>query len=165
MLCGTKSAYLRQPDPVAGQNVKLYYENRTVTEEPLKTALAADSIVKIAVFDRENVAQSCEPILHKFDQDLKLTLAGKNWLDFMRKDVNKGVSIGFLQRHLGLTAENCMAFGDYMNDFEMLQQVFYSYAMKNGHPDLVASARFTAPSNEENGVMCVLKEYFGDCVP
>ena len=35
-----------------------------------------------------------------------------------------------------------------------------SYAMQNAHPDLARVARYTAPSNDEDGVMRVLRERF-----
>ena len=46
----------------------------------------------------------------------------------------------------------------------MIQQVEYSYAMANGHPDLIAAAKYRAPSNEEDGVMRVLRETFPDAL-
>ena len=50
-----------------------------------------------------------------------------------------------------------MAFGDYLNDCELLQAVGESYAMENAHPTLKALARHIAPSNDENGVMRVVR--------
>ena len=46
----------------------------------------------------------------------------------------------------------------------MIQQVGWSYGMANGHPDLLAAARFRAPSNEDDGVMRVLRETFPDAL-
>ena len=51
-----------------------------------------------------------------------------------------------------------MAFGDYLNDCELLQAVGESYAMANAHPALKTLARHIAPSNDENGVMRVVRE-------
>ncbi len=53
-----------------------------------------------------------------------------------------------------------MAFGDQMNDFEMLKSVYYSYAMDNAIDEVKQVARFTAPPNNEYGVIQVLKEFF-----
>ena len=50
-----------------------------------------------------------------------------------------------------------MAFGDYLNDAQMLENCAESYCMENGHPDLKALAKYTAASNDEDGVMQVLK--------
>ena len=56
-------------------------------------------------------------------------------------------------------SEECAAFGDYMNDYEMMQSVYYSYAMDNAHPDLKKVARFQCKSNVEHGVMEQIKEF------
>ena len=53
-----------------------------------------------------------------------------------------------------------MAFGDYLNDCELLESVSESYAMANSHPKLLAMAKHTAPSNDEDGVMRVIRERF-----
>ena len=58
-----------------------------------------------------------------------------------------------LQERLCLAPEECAAFGDYMNDKEMLESVYYSYAMANAYPAIKDVARFEAKSNAENGVM------------
>ncbi|MFR9144375.1 MAG: HAD family hydrolase [Lentihominibacter sp.] len=49
-----------------------------------------------------------------------------------------------------------MAFGDYFNDMEMLQNCTESYCMENGHPTIKATAKHIAQSNDDNGVMKVL---------
>ena len=121
-------------------------------------------MVKVAVFDPVSAAERCAPHFAPFRDRLKVTLAGQNWIDIMRADVNKGIAIEFLQKRLGLAPDQCMAFGDYPNDLEMIQQVGWSYGMANGHPDLLAVARFRAPSNEDNGVMRVLRETFPDAL-
>jgi hydroxymethylpyrimidine pyrophosphatase-like HAD family hydrolase len=51
-----------------------------------------------------------------------------------------------------------MAFGDYLNDLEMMQQAHHSYAMENAHPAIKEAARFQAKSNDEKGVFEVLNE-------
>jgi hydroxymethylpyrimidine pyrophosphatase-like HAD family hydrolase len=51
-----------------------------------------------------------------------------------------------------------MAFGDYLNDLEMMQQAYFSFAMENAHPAIKQAARFMAKSNDENGVLEVLQQ-------
>lgn len=52
-----------------------------------------------------------------------------------------------------------MAFGDYLNDAQMLQCCEESYCMENGHPDLKKLAKHIAASNDDNGVMDVLRQF------
>ena len=71
--------------------------------------------------------------------------------------VSMRTEIRRIQQKLGISAAECMAFGDYLNDCELLQAVGESYAMENAHPALKALARHIAPSNDENGVMRVVR--------
>ena len=166
VLCGVQSAYISADcGPVGVENTAIYYKKRTFADDPLAAVAAAgDSVVKVAVFDPVSAAERCEPHFAPFRDRLKVTLAGQSWIDIMRADVNKGIAIEFLQKRLGLAPDQCMAFGDYPNDLEMIQQVGWSYGMANGHPDLLAAARFRAPSNEDDGVMRVLRETFPDAL-
>lgn len=57
----------------------------------------------------------------------------------------------------GISAVNCMAFGDYINDLHMLLRCGESYAMKDAHPGLKEVAKYVTLSNDEDGVMEVLR--------
>ena len=63
---------------------------------------------------------------------------------------------------MGIGSEEVMAFGDYMNDYDMIKYAGESYAMANGHPDLIAAAKHTAPSNDEHGVIRVLEQLLSE---
>ena len=55
-----------------------------------------------------------------------------------------------------------MAFGDFLNDCEMMEACGQSYGMKNGHPELLARCRFvTGKTNDEDGVCDTLRQVFG----
>ena len=166
VLSGVQSAYIGSGcDKDVRENTAMYYRKRTFADDPLAAVRAAgDSVVKVAVFDPADAAAKCEPRFAQFRPRLKVTLAGQNWLDIMRADVNKGIALEFLQKRLGVAPEQCMAFGDYPNDLEMIRQAGIGYAMANSHPDLLAAAKYRAPSNEEDGVMRVLRETFPDAL-
>lgn len=50
-----------------------------------------------------------------------------------------------------------MAFGDYLNDVSLFDVCGESYCMANGHPDLKKLAKYVTDSNDDNGVMNVLR--------
>ena len=72
--------------------------------------------------------------------------------------VNKGIAINKLQELLNIKHEETMVFGDYLNDLEMMESAYHSYAMENAHDDLKKVARFRAKKNTENGVVEKIKE-------
>ena len=102
------------------------------------------------------------PVLQKrLGGDHSVILSGANWVDVMKPGVNKGRAMRMLQEIKGVSPDECMAFGDYLNDWELLQSVTESYAMENALPELKAIAKHIAPPNDDRGVMRVVKERFG----
>lgn len=61
-----------------------------------------------------------------------------NVLEILPVGCNKGSALAVLADHLGLTLDDCMAFGDAMNDHEMLAQVGHGVIMGNAMPQLLA---------------------------
>ena len=51
-----------------------------------------------------------------------------------------------------------MVFGDYLNDLEMMSSAYYSYAMENGEEEVKKNARFIAGTNDDNGVINIIKK-------
>lgn len=137
-----------------------YYPSQRVVPD-LMACTDSQDVCKVAFYD-EGDAQTHEwPILReRLGERLSVILSGEHWVDVMRPGVNKGTAMRALQRQLGIRPQECMAFGDYLNDCELLESVGESYAMENAHETLKAMARHIAPSNDENGVMRVLRERF-----
>ena len=76
----------------------------------------------------------------------------------MAQGVNKGQAVKRLQESLEIRPEETMAFGDQLNDIEMLQQAYYSFAVANAREEVRKLARFQADSNKNDGVLKVLKQ-------
>lgn len=88
-------------------------------------------------------------------------VSGQVWVDIMGTTADKGHALADLQREMGISPEQTMAFGDYGNDIEMLRRAQWSYAMADAHPDVKAVARFVAPSNDDAGVTRTIREVLG----
>ncbi len=74
--------------------------------------------------------------------------------------VTKATALARIADELGVAAADVVAFGDMPNDLPMLRWAGTSYAMANGHPDLLAAADHVAPTNDEDGVARVLAGLF-----
>lgn len=159
ILCGAKSAYMRHGSAVAEYNADMYYKKLEFVDD-LYAPIEEDVMVKIACFFEPKDAGERIGEFVGLDECITTVLSGGEWVDVIKKGVNKGNAIRFLQEKYDISPEECMVFGDYMNDYEMLSVCGESYAMANGHPDLKAIAKHIAPSNEEEGVMQVLRERF-----
>lgn len=156
VLCGKNRAYIEDEYPDFVKQARTYYEKCDIVPDLLD--VIDDKFLKIAVYDFEGSAINSYPILQYFNNSLKVVVSGQNWLDVSHQNANKGNALKFIQNHLSVRAEECMAFGDQMNDAEMVQAVFHSYAMANASQDLKLFSRYMAPSNDSDGVLSIIRE-------
>jgi Cof subfamily protein (haloacid dehalogenase superfamily) len=77
--------------------------------------------------------------------------------DVIRDEVNKGFAVQKVVDLLGFKPEEAIAFGDGMNDKEMLSLVGAGFAMGNAHPDLFQYAKYKTTDVENSGVFNGLK--------
>jgi hypothetical protein len=119
-------------------------------------------VCKIAVYDGRGAASHSARTLAEKLPDLRVIASGEVWSDISLPQTNKGKAFTFLQKRLGLSPEECMAFGDYMNDYEMLLACAHGYVPDNGYPPLIEKIGKTIPSNGDKGVIQKIKEVLGD---
>ena len=78
--------------------------------------------------------------------------------DVIRDEVNKGVAVKAVLASLHISTEQAAAFGDGMNDKEMLSAVGSGFAMGNANPDLFSYAKYKTTDVENSGVYNGLKQ-------
>ena len=76
----------------------------------------------------------------------------KKNLELYAKDITKGSGILHALESLGIPVAESFAFGDGVNDIEMMQTVGLSIAMGNAQPQVKEIARETVPSVDDDGV-------------
>lgn len=157
VLCGSKSAYMRPARQEVYDNCFQYYKKLQVTEN-LESVIADGCIGKIAVLVDDHRAEEVYRNLPPLHENFRVVLSGSEWLDVANKATGKGAAVEAMQRALGISRDECMAFGDYLNDCELLNAVTESYAMGNAHPALKAQARHLTDTNDNDGVMKVLRK-------
>lgn len=159
MLSGVKATYVRRCSAFCASEMAKYYARRVIGDDAF-TQAKDDVICKIAIFDDESSAQNVWPAVSHFTERVHPVLSADNWLDFMNDGVDKGSGLRVIMDRLGVAPEECMAFGDYGNDIGMLRICGESYAMANATDDVKAVCRHIAPSNDDDGVMRVLRREF-----
>ena len=91
------------------------------------------------------------------------SFSDEKWLEILPKNTNKYNAISQLAIHLNIPNERIMAFGDGLNDIEMLEKCGYGVAMANALNEVKKKSNYTTKkSNEELGVIDFLKEYLND---
>lgn len=71
-----------------------------------------------------------------FGSSVDLCLSAADSLEVLPKGCNKGAALAKLSQHLGVSLADCIAFGDAMNDKEMLDSVGHGVVMGNALPQL-----------------------------
>lgn len=157
VLAGKQAAYVESKDQDFLDYFQNYYAKNVQVEDLLD--IKNEQFIKIAIHHPEGSEKHIYPTLSKFNNDqLKVVISGEVWLDIMNIDTNKGKALKELQAQLGISPDETMVFGDYMNDIEMLKLAKYSFAMENAHPNVKEVANYEAPSNDNDGVIQVLKQ-------
>jgi len=156
ILCGKKRAYVESDDPEFMKHLVMYYDRYQLVDDLMQ--VEDDQFLKIALCDLAGAEKNSYPVFRNMQEQLQVKVSGFIWLDLSHKLANKGRAIEVVQNKFSITTEETMVFGDYLNDLEMMQQAYFSYAMENAHPEVKKVSRFLAKSNEDNGVTIVLQQ-------
>ncbi|WP_421387887.1 Cof-type HAD-IIB family hydrolase [Limosilactobacillus fermentum] len=93
---------------------------------------------------------------------LEAVSSGYGNLDIIVTGMDKSTGLKELVKRHGWDPADLVAFGDGQNDLSMLNYVGQSYGMANGDPRVLAATRFTAPTNDENGVLKTIEKLLTD---
>ena len=105
-----------------------------------------------------------ETLIREFSDDsLHVTYSTSDSLEIMAGGVNKGTALSALLKRIAVAPENCLAFGDNLNDVEMLSLVGEAHFMINSHPEMAGrlSAAKQIGHHGEAAVAQLLRERFG----
>jgi Cof subfamily protein (haloacid dehalogenase superfamily) len=158
VLCGKKSAYVENAEQGFIDHLSLYFEKFQVVNDLLSVD---DEILKFTVCDLTGSEANSYPSFAHLSEHYQVKVSADTWLDISDRHAHKGNAVAMLQQHYGVSKEQTMVFGDYLNDLEMMHQGYFSYAMANGHPKVKGVARYIAKSNNEDGVLEVLERLVG----
>ncbi len=160
VLCCADCAYTRPCKDAISSDINKYYTRLEYSDSGFEKARKSD-VIKIAVHDDINsTAHLKEPFSVLDGDDMITRISGDVWLDVMPTGVDKGDGMKRLQEYFGVSPDECMAFGDFENDLGLISSCTESYAMDNAVPSIKEAAKYLAPSNDDAGVLQVLKDRF-----
>ena len=106
-----------------------------------------EPIMKIALYrnnsSEEEFIAFLKSMKAKFGNTIKIVTSGNLWMDFIAPEVNKGNALRFYMDRFGITADECVAFGDQYNDIEMLEEVTHSFVMDTCAKGVESHAKYT----------------------
>ncbi|MEG1065914.1 MAG: HAD family hydrolase [Erysipelotrichaceae bacterium] len=157
ILCANDSAYISNNDPKLLEEVKRYYSKVKLVND-LKE-LDVD-VFKIAIHDNIDASTNSNSIIELHSSNLIKCVSAKEYLDIMPSNTNKGAALKMLCNKYSIKEDEILCFGDYLNDIEMLSCAKYSYALANSVNEVKKVANYLTSSNNDDGVLKVLSEYF-----
>lgn len=164
VLCGAQCAYFETDSEEAAEHCHMYYTRIEQVDDVLP-CITRDRICKIAVFHSHDAENVSYPALLPFSDHMKVALSGDCWVDIMNASVNKGAALRDLLELMHVSPDRCMAFGDYLNDIELLDVCGHPYAMDNAHPQLRTRFPQSGGSNNDAGVIRTICRELGIQLP
>ena len=155
VLCTNGSAFISKGQEKFEPILRAFYSAFNVID---RLEDCTQEVLKIAIYHFESSEKYIFPVVQDLANAVKIKMSGPNWVDLYHPNANKGFALNALQKHLGVSREQTMVFGDYFNDLEMMEQAHFSYAMANAHPEIIKKANYKTGSNSEFGVETVLEK-------
>ena len=121
---------------------------------------AADvSIIKATIFcDDGNVMDNAYVLQRELGDLFTFAPSGSSYIDPMQRGISKASGIQQLMEHYGIERDEVMAFGDSMNDYEIIRFVGTGCAMENGRPALKAVADRVIGCNRDQAVQAEMRK-------
>jgi len=131
----------------------------------LKEHLAAEGrdVQKIMLFARDlDVRAAIASELKARFPGIVASSSTFNNLEINSSGAHKGAALTRFAAAIGLSAAECVAFGDGLNDLSMIETAGVGVAMANACPEVLAAADFTTRSNDEDGVAVFLEDFINN---
>ncbi len=124
-------------------DMELMYEKRAPEER--------DEVYKLSVsFINENSSNS---FIKAFKDDFDIRIqSNRIAYDIGPKHVSKGTAVKMVLKDLNINKKNTYAFGNGINDLEMLNNVGHPFSMKNAEPELLRKVKNVADDVLDDGV-------------
>ena len=139
--------------------IGFYRESTALNDTDMKYLLLyLEDVCKISIF-HHNCAEDMvsQEFVDKWSKTMNIAVSGKCWLDCTNQGGNKGSALQHFQEAYKISPDETLAFGDNINDIEMLKRASHSFAVENAREEVKEAANFIAPSYKEDGVLQVLK--------
>jgi Cof subfamily protein (haloacid dehalogenase superfamily) len=146
--------------------LQMIRDYRTPVHE-LKAYLSATAeegdVQKIMLFSRNDdpaastLADITKTMERRF-KDIRVTKSTWNNLELNIDTAHKGNTLVRFAGMLGYSLDECMAFGDGLNDLTMISAARYGLAMANADEAVKAAARSVTGTNDEDGVAMAIEK-------
>lgn len=143
---------------------EIYVESRFNPRLYHPKTLPTDGIGKVffTCEDHEYLCEIEQNLKQRFGQNVHISFSLPSSLEVMAAGVSKGQALAQLLLQLGYCLDDCIAFGDGMNDKEMLSMAGKGCIMKNAHDRLITALPNceVIGSNQQDAVASYLRDLY-----
>ncbi|WP_407443795.1 HAD family hydrolase [Rhodococcus sp. (in: high G+C Gram-positive bacteria)] len=133
-------------------------DNTELAEHEVIAEPAVKLLIRLAGATSREMAEAIAPKLHGL---VDVTYSTTNGLvEISAAGVTKASGLRELARHLDISDDRIVAFGDMPNDIPMLSMARHGVAMENAHPDAKSVADEITATNDEDGVARILERWW-----
>lgn len=155
LLSGARGSYiLETASDYYKQKAKLYYENIQVVTD---FSLVVDDILKLTVnFSAENVLEG-EAWFNSQVTSVRAVTTGSESVDIIPAGISKATGLVHLAEKFNIEPSQVLAFGDNLNDLEMLTYAGTAIAMSNAREEVKKVADEVIGHHDEQAVLAYLE--------
>lgn len=123
-------------------------------------AAIPDPVENIMYIDEpEPLAKNCEELNALYGDQLNIYRSDPCFMEILPLGIHKAGGLEKILEILGYEKEQMMAFGDALNDLEMLAFAGMGVCMANGAEEVREAADYVTASNDEDGVALALEKF------
>ncbi|MGN0060368.1 MAG: HAD family hydrolase [Coriobacteriales bacterium] len=109
-------------------------------------------IVKASINCDEDVMDMAYVLTRELGYDFVFAPSGNRWVDVLQRGVNKATGMREVMEYYGSVPVELIAFGDSMNDYELIKMAGHGYAMGNARVALKQVSDRVIGTNAEHAV-------------
>jgi len=129
------------------------------TTDDFKKAVVNQTIKTLSTGMPEVIAEVEKRYIETLGDRFSICRSMPFFLEVMPQGVNKAATLGRLLKTLGYTPVDMVACGDGFNDIEMVKYAGFGVAMGNAIDEVKAVADYVTRSNDDNGIVDVIKKF------
>lgn len=162
LISAKNSAYVLPETPASYREfIKQYYGNVQLIDQ---LDAIEDKVMKITTNFRPEDLEQGTAWLNKALPYIQAVTTGFASIDIILKEVNKGLGLHYLCQELGITSDQVLAFGDNLNDLEMMQFAGTAIAPENAREEIKAVANQVIAHHNQASVLNFMEEMMDDSI-
>ena len=138
---------------------EFFIRDKSVVDRDVRGRFGDGGVHKFMLMGSPEAILKAEHEVSSRFPDLAVVRSRAELCEISAGGVSKGAGVRLVCDHLGVDPRDCLAFGDGLNDLELMEAVGTSFAMANAEDEVKRRAtHVSAWSNVENGVARTLQE-------